>query len=88
MLTLSPSVQVPQTTLADFLSVPPQSAETYGTILALLKVFSEVGYDVNDAFDKFGCDAVYEGKVVCVSAAARVRGLGTELVKRSIQVTG
>ena len=54
--------------------------------MSLLKVFSEMGYDVNDAFDKFGCDTVYEGKAVWVCPGARVKGLGTELVRRSIQV--
>jgi len=76
----------PPLKLDEFLNGYPQSAMTYGAWMMLMKIFNEIGYDVNNSFDELKCDNVYEGKLVVVDREARAKGLGTELVRRSMQL--
>ena len=51
--------------------------------MSLLKVFDAMGYNMEKAFERFGCHKIYEDKVVVVAGSMRRRGLGEELVRRS-----
>ena len=42
-----------------------------------------VGYDVWKMFDQLGCELIYEDKAVCSSSSSGVKGLGTELCRRT-----
>ena len=42
----------------------------------------ELNYDLWSLFDEFGCQKILNDVCVCTSKDARVRGLGTELVKQ------
>ena len=41
------------------------------------------GYDVWNIFAKLGTDKIYEAKCICSARSHGIRGLGTELVRRS-----
>jgi len=47
------------------------------------KIFSYLEYDVWKMFDQFSCDTIYAANGLCSTRSHGVRGLGTELVKRS-----
>ena len=46
----------------------------------------ELNYDVWPMFDEFGCQKILSDVGLCTSKNARVKGLGTELVKRAESV--
>ena len=50
---------------------------TYRKLLAL------VGFDVWKMFGELGCDQIYEDVGVCSARFSGVKGLGTELVRRT-----
>merc|ERR1719410_2020177 len=47
------------------------------------KLFIKADYDVWHMFGYLGCDLIYEDKAVCSSRFCGVKGLGTELCRRS-----
>ena len=49
-------------------------------------LLSELDYDVWTLFDEFGCQKILTDVCVCTSKEARVKGLGTELVKQGESV--
>jgi hypothetical protein len=48
-----------------------------------MKLTSLVGYDVSKMFDQLGSDLIYDDTAVCTARATGVRGLGTELCRRT-----
>jgi len=58
----------------------------FGKMAHWLKVFDAIGYRVDLAFNKLGCDVIYGGVAVVVDKESRTRGLGTELVRRSMSL--
>jgi len=48
-----------------------------------IKVMEAAGFDTWKQFDKLGCDHIYEDKAVCSSRNHGIKGLGTEVCKRS-----
>jgi len=46
-------------------------------------LLTELDYNVWKQFDKLGCDRIYEDKSVCSGRDHGIRGLGTEVVRRS-----
>ena len=48
-----------------------------------LKLINLVGYNVWKMFDQLGCDQIYEDAAVCCARGSGVKGLGTELCRRS-----
>ena len=48
-----------------------------------IKLFEKINYDAWAMFDKLGCDKLYEDKAVCSARDHGIRGLGTEIVRRS-----
>ena len=48
-----------------------------------LKFTKMADYNVWNMFDKLGTDKIYEAKGVCSARSHGIRGLGTELVRRS-----
>ena len=49
----------------------------------MLRFMKMADYDVWNMFDKLGTDKIYEAKGVCSARSHGIRGLGTELVRRS-----
>ena len=49
----------------------------------MLKFTKMADYNVWNMFDKLGTDKIYEAKGVCSARSHGIRGLGTELVRRS-----
>ena len=49
----------------------------------LYAVTSQIGYDPYPLFAEKGCQMMYEDKAVCAARVAGVRGLGTEITRRS-----
>jgi len=47
------------------------------------KLTAKIQYNVWPMFNKLSCDKIYEDRVVCSARNHRVKGLGTEVVKRS-----
>lgn len=47
------------------------------------KIFNYLEYDVWKMFDQFSCDTIYAANGLCSTRSHGVRGLGTELVRRS-----
>jgi len=58
---------------------------SYQFISRILLFNHKINYDVYKMFDDLG-DVIYEGLCVCVSVSSRVKGLGTELIKQSMQI--
>ena len=48
-----------------------------------LKLINLVGYDVWKMFDQLGCDQIYEDAALCSARGSGVKGLGTELCRRT-----
>lgn len=48
-----------------------------------IKLCKLINYDVWKAFDQLGCDKIYEDKAVCSARFHGIKGLGTEITKRS-----
>jgi len=48
-----------------------------------LKLIRKIGYDPYPLFAEKGCQMMYEDKAVCAARVAGVRGLGTEITRRS-----
>ena len=49
----------------------------------MIKFMKMADYDVWNMFDRLGTDKIYEAKGVCSARSHGIRGLGTELVRRS-----
>ena len=49
----------------------------------ILNLVLLVGYDVWKMFDQLGCDQIYEDAAVCAARIEGVRGIGTELCRRT-----
>merc|ERR1719228_2516961 len=49
----------------------------------MIKLFTLLDYNVWRMFDLVGCDLIYEDKAVCSARTSGVRGLGTELCRRT-----
>ena len=49
----------------------------------MMKLINLLEFDVWKMFDQLGCDLIYEDKAVCSARTSGVKGLGTELCKRS-----
>ena len=49
----------------------------------LLKLLGLFGFDTWKMFDQLGCDEIYEDAAVCSARSSGVRGIGTELCKRT-----
>merc|ERR550519_144243 len=58
----------------------------FGKLAHLMRLMRDLKYEPHKAFDELGCDVIYEGISVVVKKDARVRGLGTELIKRSMDL--
>ena len=48
-----------------------------------MKLLGILGYDGWKMFDELGCDKIYEDAAVCSARGSGVKGLGTELCKRT-----
>jgi hypothetical protein len=56
----------------------------YGNKLTIFfKLINLAGFDVWKMFDQLGCDHIYEDAAVCSARGSGVRGLGTELCRRT-----
>ena len=73
-----------ETTMISFVKkfgpILPKSTEKLNIFIDLLE---RVEFDSWAQFDKLGCDHIYEDKAVCSSRKHGIRGLGTEIVRRS-----
>jgi len=47
------------------------------------KLIHKIQYNVWPMFNKLGCDKIYEDKAVCSARTHGIKGLGTEVVRRS-----
>jgi len=47
------------------------------------KLFNKIEYNVWRMFDVCGCDLIYEDKAVCSARSSGVKGLGTEMCRRT-----
>jgi len=68
------------TWMMNMMPLPGNSKETLPVIL---KLFTLLDYNVWRMFDVVGCDLIYEDKAVCSARTSGVRGLGTELCRRT-----
>ena len=59
--------------------LPPSMKRTWVAI----KLFKTINYDPWATFDKLGCDRLYDDKAVCSGRFHGIRGLGTEICRRS-----
>ena len=48
-----------------------------------IKLQKKIDFDVWTMFDQLGCDRIYEDKAVCSARGHGIRGLGTEICRRS-----
>jgi hypothetical protein len=56
----------------------------FGNGMAIfLKLINMVGYNVWKMFDQLGCDQIYEDAALCSVRGPGVKGLGTELCRRT-----
>jgi len=58
----------------------------FGKLAHLMRLMRDLKYEPHKAYAELNCDTIYEGISVVVAKDARVRGLGTELVKRSMDL--
>jgi len=65
------------------MNLMPLPESSLKSLPVMLKIFTQLEYDVWKMFNKFGCDLIYEDKAVCSARTSGVRGLGTELCKRT-----
>ena len=65
------------------LKLMPLPENSLKILPVFIKLFTLNGYDVWKMFDQLGCDLIYEDKALCTGRALRVRGLGTELCRRT-----
>ena len=49
----------------------------------ILKLYNLVNYNVWKMFNQLGCDQIYEDTALCSARGSGVKGLGTELCRRS-----
>ena len=49
-------------------------------------LFCQTNYDVWAFFDEFGCQKILYDVLVCTAKEARIKGLGTELVRQGDSV--
>ena len=66
-----------------FKAVSSRLPEPLQNMHHMLKFTKMADYDVWNMFDRLGTDKIYEAKGVCSARSHGVRGLGTELVRRS-----
>jgi len=64
----------------------PVLPKEYGQFFFLLELFNRMNYDVAAAFDLLNCDVIYEDSLLASARHSRVKGLGTELVRRSLDI--
>jgi len=57
--------------------------EGFKKLQIAMKLLDLAKYDIWPMFDKFGCDKIYEDRSVCSARTHGIRGLGTEVVRRS-----
>ena len=55
----------------------------FGNMAIFLKLIILVGYNVWKMFDQLGCDQIYEDAALCSARGSGVKGLGTELCRRT-----
>merc|ERR1711936_556526 len=55
----------------------------FDAIIIIVKLFSKLDLDVWKIFDEPGCEMVYMDAAVCAARTSGVKGLGTELCRRS-----
>jgi hypothetical protein len=48
-----------------------------------LKLFTLVDFNVWKMFDQLGCDQIYEDAALCSARGSGVKGLGTQLCRRT-----
>lgn len=64
----------------------PVLPKEYSQFFLLIDLFNKMNYDVVKAFDKLDCDVMYEDSLLSTAKESRVKGLGTELVRRSLDI--
>ena len=55
----------------------------FGNMAIFFKLINLVGYNVWKMFDQLGCDQIYEDAALCSARGSGVKGLGTELCRRT-----
>jgi hypothetical protein len=56
----------------------------YGNRMTIfLNLLNLIGYDVWKMFEQLGSDQIYEDAAVCTARGSRMKGLGTELCRRT-----
>ena len=62
------------------LILPPDMTKSWPV---MTKLFDRIEYNVWRMFEVCGCDLIYEDKAVCSARSSGIRGLGTELCRRT-----
>ena len=57
--------------------------EVGNNTMVVSKLFDMLGYDIWKVMAKLKCNKIYEDKAVCSARFHGIKGLGTEIVKRS-----
>ena len=71
------------TWMFSFKAVTSRFAEPIKNMHHMIKFMKMADYNVWNMFDRLGTDKIYEAKGVCSARSHGIRGLGTELVRRS-----
>ena len=71
------------TWMFSFKAVTRRFAEPIQNMHHMIKFMKMADYNVWNMFDRLGTDKIYEAKGVCSARSHGIRGLGTELVRRS-----
>ena len=65
------------------MKIMPLPENTKKNLPIMIKLFTLLDYNVWRMFSMLGCDLIYEDKAVCSARTSGVRGLGTELCRRT-----
>ena len=65
------------------MKIMPLPENTKKSLPVMIKLFTLLDYNVWRMFSMLGCDLIYEDKAVCSARTSGVRGLGTELCRRT-----
>ena len=65
------------------MKIMPLPENTKKNLPIMIKLFTLLDYNVWRMFPLLGCDLIYEDKAVCSARTSGVRGLGTELCRRT-----
>jgi len=65
------------------MKIMPLPENTKKNLPIMIKLFTLLDYNVWRMFSVLGCDLIYEDKAVCSARTSGVRGLGTELCRRT-----